>query len=215
MRGENGELIRGRWRQGGLSGHTGYGTQGALEGHPFTRAPLAGIASEGDEAAVASGGGPVAGIGPAEEQQVRSRPREARKWDRFMDKWDRFVVTTCFVCCGVEHQDVEQVRRTRGRDEEPAALRGSRTRFVVPRRERNDVREEGNEMTVPRRDGSEAVVPRREGSEAVTPRERIVSVASSSEGSVLTSRESYIRDDPVAMMTGAIPVEEFRGREER
>ncbi|KAL8649920.1 MAG: hypothetical protein Q9226_005367, partial [Calogaya cf. arnoldii] len=50
MRGEHGELIRGRWRQGGLSGHTGYGNQGALDSHPFNRAPMAGIASEADDA---------------------------------------------------------------------------------------------------------------------------------------------------------------------
>ncbi|KAL8917117.1 MAG: hypothetical protein Q9208_008156 [Pyrenodesmia sp. 3 TL-2023] len=216
MRGENGELIRGRWRQGGLSGHTGYGTQGALEGHPFTRAPLAEIVTEGDEAPVASGSGPVAGIGPAEEQQVKSRPRQARKSDRFMDKWDRFVVTTCFVCCGVEHQDVEQVRQARGRDGEAVVPRGSHPRFMVPRTERNTMRGDGDELVVTRRDGSEAVVSRRERSEAVAPRrERNVSVASNDEGSVFTSRESYIRDDPVAMMSGAIPVEEFRGSEER
>ncbi|KAL8964098.1 MAG: hypothetical protein Q9197_007013 [Variospora fuerteventurae] len=94
MRGENGELIRGRWRQGGQSGHTGYGTQGALDSHPFTRAPLADIASEGDEAVIGSGSTPVAGIGPAEVQRnVRHRKGT---------RWERLVETTCFVCCGVE-----------------------------------------------------------------------------------------------------------------
>ncbi|KAI4129149.1 MAG: hypothetical protein LQ338_002384 [Usnochroma carphineum] len=93
MRGENGELIRGRWKQGGLSGHTGYGTQGVLESHPFTRAPMAEIASEGNEAAIGSGSGQVTGIGPAEE----ARPAYRRG-----TRWERFVEMTCFVCCGVE-----------------------------------------------------------------------------------------------------------------
>ena len=94
MRGEGGELIRGRWRQGGLSGHTGYGNQGALDSHPFNRAPMAGITSEADDA-------------------VEVRPRDAAAAEatpsagptskhRKGTRWQRFVETTCFVCCGVE-----------------------------------------------------------------------------------------------------------------
>ncbi|KAL8681858.1 MAG: hypothetical protein Q9224_006821, partial [Gallowayella concinna] len=60
MRGEDGQLIRGRWRQGGHSGHTGYGNQGALTSHPFNTAPMAEIASEGDDAVVARPDGSTA-----------------------------------------------------------------------------------------------------------------------------------------------------------
>ncbi|KAI4143241.1 MAG: hypothetical protein L6R39_004648, partial [Caloplaca ligustica] len=84
MRGENGELIRGRWRHGGLSGHTGYGTQGALETHPFTRAPMAEVASEAtNEAAIGSDSGHVVGIGPAEEQrqQPRTTSGKGTRWE--------------------------------------------------------------------------------------------------------------------------------------
>ncbi|KAL8815029.1 MAG: hypothetical protein Q9223_005796, partial [Gallowayella weberi] len=60
MRGDNGELIRGRWRQGGFSGHTGYGNQGALSSHPFNRAPMAEIVSEGDNAVASRPNGTTA-----------------------------------------------------------------------------------------------------------------------------------------------------------
>ncbi|KAL9594921.1 MAG: hypothetical protein Q9219_006752 [cf. Caloplaca sp. 3 TL-2023] len=95
MRGENGELIRGRWKQSYQSGHMGYGTQGALENHPFNRAPMAEIASEGDGAGARSEDMQTGGaVGPAEEAPASTRKRGSR--------WERFVETTCFVCCGVE-----------------------------------------------------------------------------------------------------------------
>ncbi|KAI4240451.1 MAG: hypothetical protein L6R40_005162 [Gallowayella cf. fulva] len=113
MRGEEGELIRGRWRHGGHSGHTGYGAQGRLENHPFNRAPMADIASEGDDPAL---GRPEnvqnVAIGPAEEPRT-----EQKKGTR----WERLVELTCFVCCGVERgpdgQIVPATVSTRGRDE--------------------------------------------------------------------------------------------------
>ncbi|KAL8872215.1 MAG: hypothetical protein Q9174_002113, partial [Haloplaca sp. 1 TL-2023] len=87
MRGEGGELIRGRWRQGGQSGHTGYGTQGQITNHPFTRAQMAEVTNaipvpvseEADERTA---------IGPAEE--------EARVAFRKGTRWERFVELTCF-----------------------------------------------------------------------------------------------------------------------
>ncbi|KAL8946562.1 MAG: hypothetical protein Q9222_007061, partial [Ikaeria aurantiellina] len=101
MRGEAGELIRGRWKQGGHSGHTGYGTQGALDSHPFTRAPMAQIASEEHDDAAAPPTGSRSshadrgmGIGPAEA----SGGGMGRKGTR----WERFVEASCFVCFGVE-----------------------------------------------------------------------------------------------------------------
>ncbi|KAI4166958.1 MAG: hypothetical protein LQ343_007605 [Gyalolechia ehrenbergii] len=100
MRGENGELIRGRWRKGGQSGHTGYGTQGALETHPFNRAPMADIASEGDGVVIRSEDTTHMGIGPAEA------PRSVY---RRGSRWERFVEMTCFVCCGVEMASDGQV----------------------------------------------------------------------------------------------------------
>ncbi|KAI4180830.1 MAG: hypothetical protein L6R41_006988 [Letrouitia leprolyta] len=100
MRGENGELIRGRWRRGGLSGHTGYGTQGDLETHPFNRAPMAAIASEGDDVVVRSEDTTHMGIGPA-EVPISVYRRGSR--------WERFVEMTCFVCCGVEMASDGQV----------------------------------------------------------------------------------------------------------
>lgn len=100
MRGENGELIRGRWRKGGQSGHTGYGTQGALETHPFNHAPMADIASEGDGVVVRSEDNTRTGIGPAETPVAVYR-RGTR--------WERFVEMTCFVCCGVEMASDGQV----------------------------------------------------------------------------------------------------------
>ena len=102
MRGENGELIRGKWRQGGHSGHTGYGTQGALENHPFNRAPMAEIASEGDGSGVRSENTNTA-IGPPEQ------PSEPRRTYRRGTRWERFVEMTCFVCCGVEMASDGQV----------------------------------------------------------------------------------------------------------
>ncbi|KAL8900280.1 MAG: hypothetical protein Q9192_001152 [Flavoplaca navasiana] len=94
MRGEGGELIRGRWRQGGLSGHTGYGNQGALDSHPFNRAPMAGIASEADDAVEVRPQG-----APRTEATPSSGPTSKH---RKGTRWQRFVETTCFVCCGVE-----------------------------------------------------------------------------------------------------------------
>lgn len=185
-----------------MSGHTGYGTQGALEGHPFTRAPMAEIASEGDEVAAASGSEPVAGIGPAEEPRASSRPREAKRWDRYMVKWDNFVVTTCFVCCGVELQDIEPARRARVRGDQAVIPRRSRTRDVVLGREGSDMRGEANVAPLRRTTGNGAVAPSGGG---------VVSAALSSEGSVFLSRESYLMRDPEAMMSGAIPVGEARG----
>ncbi|KAL8669032.1 MAG: hypothetical protein Q9168_006356 [Polycauliona sp. 1 TL-2023] len=91
MRGEGGELIRGRWRTGGLSGHTGYGNQGALDSHPFNRAPMAGIASEGDEAVVEAR--------PQNTARTETAPSGGPKNGT---RWQRFVETTCFVCCGTE-----------------------------------------------------------------------------------------------------------------
>ncbi|KAL9001287.1 MAG: hypothetical protein Q9169_000178 [Polycauliona sp. 2 TL-2023] len=94
MRGEGGELIRGRWRQGGLSGHTGYGNQGALNSHPFNRAPMAGIASEADDAVEAR---------PQDATRTETAPEAAPSGGRKKGtRWQRFVEATCYVCCGVE-----------------------------------------------------------------------------------------------------------------
>ncbi|KAI4205094.1 MAG: hypothetical protein LQ350_000721 [Teloschistes chrysophthalmus] len=93
MRGERGELIRGRFKQGGLSGHTGYGTQGALEKHPFNRAPVAQVVPNVDTAAEASENDPGT--------RGASAPTTAEK-KRNGTRWQRFVELTCFVCCGVE-----------------------------------------------------------------------------------------------------------------
>lgn len=99
MRGEGGELIRGRWRQGGLSGHTGYGNQGALDAHPFNRAPMAGIASEEDAA-----------VEVRPQQALRTTPAvEPTSRHKKGTRWQRFVETTCFVCCGVERGPDGQV----------------------------------------------------------------------------------------------------------
>ncbi|KAI4263088.1 MAG: hypothetical protein L6R42_001755 [Xanthoria sp. 1 TBL-2021] len=101
MRGEGGELIRGRWRQGGLSGHTGYGNQGALDAHPFNRAPMAGIASEEDAAVEARPrDAPHTETAPAAGPTTRNRKGT---------RWQRFVEATCFVCCGVERGPDGQV----------------------------------------------------------------------------------------------------------
>ncbi|KAL8765274.1 MAG: hypothetical protein Q9209_007596 [Squamulea sp. 1 TL-2023] len=101
MRGEGGELIRGRWRQGGHSGHTGYGNQGALDSHPFNRAPMAAIASEGDIAA-------VPGHEVAEPNATAPRAEPVSGY-RKGTRWERFVEMTCFVCCGVERGPEGQV----------------------------------------------------------------------------------------------------------
>ncbi|KAL8716899.1 MAG: hypothetical protein Q9225_005810 [Loekoesia sp. 1 TL-2023] len=122
MRGENSELIRGRWRQGGHSGHTGYGTQGALENHPFNRAPMAQIAGE-DEGA---------GVRPEDMHMGIAPPEEPRNVYRKRSRWERFVEMTCFVCCGVEMAPDGQVltavpRRSadKGRSQE-AMMTGAR-----------------------------------------------------------------------------------------
>ncbi|KAL8729405.1 MAG: hypothetical protein Q9181_005015, partial [Wetmoreana brouardii] len=80
MRGEGGELIRGRWRQGGHSGHTGYGRQGALDSHPFNRAPMAHIASEGNGAVVRPDIDHGTAIGPAEVESRRNY-RKGTRWE--------------------------------------------------------------------------------------------------------------------------------------
>ncbi|KAL8966902.1 MAG: hypothetical protein Q9183_003162, partial [Haloplaca sp. 2 TL-2023] len=67
MRGEGGELIRGRWRQGFQSGHTGYGTQGQITNHPFTRAQMAQVTNAIPVPAPEDADERTA-IGPAEEQ---------------------------------------------------------------------------------------------------------------------------------------------------
>ncbi|KAI4115398.1 MAG: hypothetical protein LQ345_003986 [Seirophora villosa] len=137
MRGERGELIRGRWRQGGQSGHTGHGNQGALDSHPFTRAPLADIASEGDGAVEGSASTLAVGIGPAEAPQNSTANRKGTRWERFVE-------TTCFVCCGVELANDGQVvaaavpRRVEGgRGGQEAMMTGARP-VVEGRRGRRD-----------------------------------------------------------------------------
>ncbi len=162
---------------------------------------MAEIASEGDEVTATSGSGPVVGIGPAEEPRVSSRPREGKRWDRYMVKWDNFVVTTCFVCCGVELQDVEPARRARVRAGDAVVPRGSRSRAVVQGREGSDMRGDGNAAPLPRTTANSAVAPD--------------TAASSSGRSIFLSRESSVMRDPEAMMSGAIPVEEASGEEER
>ncbi|KAL8911572.1 MAG: hypothetical protein Q9171_003286 [Xanthocarpia ochracea] len=113
MRGEGGELIRGRWRQGGLSGHTGYGNQGALDSHPFNRAPMAAIVSGLDD---------TTGVTVEDGQGTRTAPA-AEITGRYTKgtRWERFVELTCFVCCGVERgadgQVVPAVVPGRGRHE--------------------------------------------------------------------------------------------------
>ncbi|KAL8693266.1 MAG: hypothetical protein Q9218_001867 [Villophora microphyllina] len=93
MRGEHGELIRGKYKQGGLSGHTGYGTQGVLENHPFTRAPIAQVMHDEDRAATTLGNNPqVRGVSA---EVLGSKKRNGTRWERFVE-------LTCFVCCGVE-----------------------------------------------------------------------------------------------------------------
>ncbi|KAL8803856.1 MAG: hypothetical protein Q9182_002912 [Xanthomendoza sp. 2 TL-2023] len=139
MRGDNGELIRGRWRQGGHSGHTGYGNQGALTSHPFNRAPMAEIVSEGDNA--------VAAVRPngTTAQDVGNETTEGRKVERKKGtRWERWVELTCFVCCGVERgPDGQVVPATVGRSDagmgvpEQALMSGARGMGESRRRGRN------------------------------------------------------------------------------
>ncbi|KAL8667047.1 MAG: hypothetical protein Q9202_000969 [Teloschistes flavicans] len=122
MRGENGELIRGRWKQGGLSGHTGYGTQGALEKHPFTSAPMAQVAADMDTAAAASDNDP--GTREASAHTLGNKRRNGTRWQRFVE-------VTCFVCCGVEATMDGQVVR---------AIPSGNGDGVVPRRSEDEAR---------------------------------------------------------------------------
>ncbi|KAL9585636.1 MAG: hypothetical protein Q9203_004166 [Teloschistes exilis] len=122
MRGEHGELIRGRWKQGGLSGHTGYGTQGALEKHPFTRAPMAQVVRNVDTAAEASENDP--GARGASAPMMGEMKRNGTRWQRFVE-------LTCFVCCGVEAAMDGQVVR---------AIPSRTADRAVPRRSEDEAR---------------------------------------------------------------------------
>lgn len=105
MRGENGVLVRGRWRPG-PSGHTA-----GLEGHRFCGSGLGVAEVRGERVdgasmdtvrggagsgAVGLGAARVAGVGA--EQGAGQGTADRGKQSRWVAFWEG----ACFVCCGVE-----------------------------------------------------------------------------------------------------------------
>ena len=107
MRGEHGELIRGGWKSGGNSGHTGTGRQATLTNHAFYQAPMAQIPSENDTN-IMSEVGPSVRMGPAEPETAIEHRNDAHGY-RDGTRWERFVELARFVCCGVEAAPEDEV----------------------------------------------------------------------------------------------------------